>query len=571
MTSSIDLARESGRRIVVAVSCLCGIFACFTASFVGNDVVMTSIFAVTFSGLSLSARKVFSYFTDYALVVSLIGQTALITAAFAGHAWQLDSHMIYFAVLAVCVLLISSRILLTAAGLIAVHHLLLGITLPVLVYPSASVWQAILRTVFHGAIVGVEASVLIWSVRKRLEMAALTQADNAQLRLSASQVEQALVSADEARKAAQAAQSRAEKEATFAQTALETAKAQANQAKVADDARRRSEERHTAEQQSANESLEFVVGELSRSLSGLAAKHLNRPLTKAFPEAFEDIRTDYNAAVASLTETIGNVATQVEKIRGNTAAIAGTSTNQARQSEARSASLSNLTQSVLDLKASVSLVAVSANEANETVKTSRQHADDGVDVVAQAVKAMNEIDQSADEIRLVVSLIEDIAFQTNLLALNAGVEAARAGEAGRGFAVVAAEVRALAKRSSDSANDIKALVLKSNQQVKTGVTLVQRSGSALEHILGAVAQTNKQMDGINGSVQQQNTRLAEIAFALEHLAQEAKQDLVMVEESAAASITLNEATDTLSQAISVFELANTYEDAAPEKTEKRVA
>jgi methyl-accepting chemotaxis protein len=68
---------------------------------------------------------------------------------------------------------------------------------------------------------------------------------------------------------------------------------------------------------------------------------------------------------------------------------------------------------------------------------------------------MEDINTQVTAINEAISVIDQIAFQTNILSLNAAVEAATAGEAGRGFAVVAAEVRNLASRSAEAANEIK--------------------------------------------------------------------------------------------------------------------
>jgi methyl-accepting chemotaxis protein len=310
------------------------------------------------------------------------------------------------------------------------------------------------------------------------------------------------------------------------------------------------------------EKQKVVVQALGHALKQLSQGDLTSTITTPFSGSYEVIRTDFNAAVASLRDALSTVVNNSTSIRTETKQISSASDELARRTERQAATLEETAAAMNELVASVREAAKNANEANVMSKDAQTNAANGSKVASLAVDAMDAIRTSSGEISKISSVIEDIAFQTNLLALNAGVEAARAGESGRGFAVVATEVRALAQRSSEAAKEINDLIEKSGQHVATGVDFVKKTGGALSSIQSSIEDISSRVEGIAASAAEQTGALVEINAAVNDLDQVTQRNAAMFEETSAATHALRGEVDALSEAVSMFTLSGSAGHAA---------
>ncbi|MCT7445046.1 methyl-accepting chemotaxis protein [Aliarcobacter cryaerophilus] len=138
----------------------------------------------------------------------------------------------------------------------------------------------------------------------------------------------------------------------------------------------------------------------------------------------------------------------------------------------------------------------------------KQAVEDGYNLSNKTTKSMDDINEKVIAINEAITIIDQIAFQTNILSLNAAVEAATAGDAGKGFAVVAGEVRNLANKSAEAANEIKKLVEIANQKAHEGKDISNEMQNGYKNLHTHITETlqiiqnvsdaaNEQMVGIN--------------------------------------------------------------------------
>lgn len=311
-------------------------------------------------------------------------------------------------------------------------------------------------------------------------------------------------------------------------------------------------EQKQQERQVLMEEQSKVVKILAHSLQGLSLGDLDVKIQDQFDGPYENLRVDFNTTVDALKTAIAAVAHHSSLIRAETSEISSSTTDLAARTERQAATLEETATALDELSVSVKSASESAQVASGKAESVRTQANNSGEIAVAAVDAMQSIKASSDQISNIVKIIDDIAFQTNLLALNAAVEAARAGEAGRGFAIVATEVRALAKRSANAAQEISQLIQSSEAQVQFGVDLVQQTGTSLGEILSAISEVSDLMANTAVSTKEQATSLSEVNDAITQLDQVTQHNGAMFEKTTAVCHALNSETNGLVDAVSHF-------------------
>ena len=266
------------------------------------------------------------------------------------------------------------------------------------------------------------------------------------------------------------------------------------------------------------------------------------------------LMADLGRMQASLRQLVAQVRDATVSIGHASSEIAQGNHDLSARTENQASALQQTAASMEELTATVRQNADNARQANQLAVSACDVAAQGGAVVEQVVQTMRGINDGSHKIADIIGVIDGIAFQTNILALNAAVEAARAGDQGRGFAVVATEVRALAGRSAHAAKEIKDLISDSVTRVEQGSTLVDRAGATMGEVVSAIRQVADIMGEISAASSEQSTGVAQVGEAIVQMDQVTQQNAALVEESAAAALSLKTQSQDLLAAVAAFRL-----------------
>jgi len=220
-----------------------------------------------------------------------------------------------------------------------------------------------------------------------------------------------------------------------------------------------------------NEMLEVIKSKVSTDINAFDSafkKYKSLDFTHRIPNAKGETALGLN----DLAQTINTMLYNNKKIgislQNSSKVLLNNVDNLNTASITTAASLEETAAAVEEITATIvnnsSNITKMSRYAQELLHSSKE----GKDLAYNTSLAMNEINSQVLEINETIGIIDQISFQTNILSLNAAVEAATAGEAGKGFAVVAQEVRNLANRSAEAANEIKTLLEKATEKTQEG-------------------------------------------------------------------------------------------------------
>ena len=268
---------------------------------------------------------------------------------------------------------------------------------------------------------------------------------------------------------------------------------------------------------------------------------------KVLSESLKTIRYNLTGLMSEISAITNQVDESANQVSAGVQTLSQGTVEQAESVEGLVSNVTEITEQINDS-------AVRCHDASELVDKVNGYADEADTKMTELSAATKNIEQSSTQIGSIIKAIEDIAFQTNILASNASVEAAHAGEAGKGFSVVADEVRSLAAKSGEAAQNTGVLIGRSIEDVKIGTESTSHAISAMQVINECIQSIKTLMDDIALASVRQSEMIVSVEEGIKEISNVVQINSSVARESAVASKELSEQAGTLNHLISQFRI-----------------
>lgn len=250
--------------------------------------------------------------------------------------------------------------------------------------------------------------------------------------------------------------------------------------------------------------------------------------------------------VVFLIRNVRNFINDSVKVLNSSISEISVSTHQLSSSQSEtSVSVNQTTTTMEELQQAINESNQKANYISKITQNAEQISENGQNSVNETINGMNKIrsqmegiaesvvklSEQSQTIGEIINTVADLAEQSNLLAVNASIEAAKAGEYGKGFTVVAQEIKSLAEQSKratvqirSSLNDIQkatgSAVMATEQGNKIVESVVEQSAEAsvaINEMTESISEVSQAVIHVVASRQQQYIGIEQVTLAMENI------------------------------------------------------
>ncbi len=293
------------------------------------------------------------------------------------------------------------------------------------------------------------------------------------------------------------------------------------------------------------DSLNIYIHDISDKLQHIVDCDLTIDLNQEYAGDFKPIQRSLTKILDFLNDVFRQIEQASYEVYAGASQVSDGAMNLAEGTGSQNSAILEISESMQNISNNAKSNEALCETADKLSKEALSSAEIGIERMSSLVTTMSVINNTSEQISIVLQSINDIADQTNLLALNAQIEAARAGDAGKGFTVVANEVAKLAEKCSIASKqteimirDILNVVHKGDNEVKITARVLKDTENHIEIAANAVNQileeTNKQQRAV-GLVHEQINHISDIV----------RNNSATAQESAAASEQLTAQSDLL--------------------------